>query len=582
MGVSRLCLVAVLALALGFLEGVGGLSPPPAAATHLCEMTGSTFGPFNITAFDPEDYRGVYNETFELAAGNLLFPDDPYFGLPLLETGPRPWPPGTPVPVTPTPSPGGTETPTPEGTETPTPEGTGTPPPDGTETPTPEGTETPAPEGTDTPASDDGEMHASQGMETPTPEGTEAPTAEGTETPTPEATETPTPEGTETATPEGTETPTPDATETGTPTPSPAPFPPMESGAVEPYIAPTILKAIGWIESGWSQAAFSIPYGEIGPALISHDCGYGIMQVTSGMQNTTGWPTREQLMTGAHYAYNIARGARILTDKWNLAPEERPIVGDRNPEVIEDWYYAIWGYNGFAFQNHPLNPRFPAWPRTSYSCGPFDDGFGHDRSAYPYQELVYGCMSHPPQPDGLPLWEPQEVSLPDLSLTEFAEPLNLGNFVCDDAHYCYDGMDLPRPAGAHYDSAAVGGDVSKIVGSPRLEVNTLDVTFAGDPQDLGPPQEVAISNRGTGILVWTASPSNSWIQLSSPQGVALGTDADDLTSTLIIQPNMAGLLVGSYVGTLTVEAPYAEGNPRIITVAVQIQARSFVPGIVKS
>ena len=183
----------------------------------------------------------------------------------------------------------------------------------------------------------------------------------------------------------------------------------MQSGVMEPYIPPTILKAIGWVESGWSQAALSVPYGAIGPALISHDCGYGIMQVTSGMQNTTGWPSQEQLMTGAHYAYNIARGARILADKWNLAPEERPIVGDRNPAVIEDWYYAIWGYNGFAFQNHPFNPRFPAWPRTPYSCGPFDDGFGHDRSAYPYQELVYGCMGHPPERDDLLLWEPQEI-----------------------------------------------------------------------------------------------------------------------------------------------------------------------------
>ena len=36
------------------------------------------------------------------------------------------------------------------------------------------------------------------------------------------------------------------------------------------------------------------------------------------------------------------------------APEFRPIVGNRDPAVIEDWYYALWGYNGFAFKNHPL------------------------------------------------------------------------------------------------------------------------------------------------------------------------------------------------------------------------------------
>lgn len=564
MRASRLLLVALLALALGFLEGAGGLSPPPAAATHLCETTGSTHGPFDITAFDPEDYREVYNETFELAAGNLLFPDDPHFGLPPLKTGPRPWPPGTPTPATPTP----------EATETSTPEGTETPPPEGTETPTPEGTETPTPEG--------GELRAAQATVTPTPTPRRRPTSEATETPTPEATETPTPEGTETPTPEGTETAIPTRTPRTKPTPVPTPFPPTQSGEVEPYIPPTILKAIGWIESGWSQAAFAVPYGDVGPALISYDCGYGIMQVTTGMQNTTGWPTREQLMTGAHFAYNIARGARILVDKWNMAPEERPIVGDRNPQVIEDWYYAIWGYNGFAFQNHPLNPRFPAWPRTSYSCGPFDDGYGHDRSAYPYQELVYGCMSHPPEPDDLPLWEPQAVTLPDLSLTEFAVPLNLANFACDDGFYCYDGMDLPRPAGAHTDSTPVGGDVSKIVGSPALDVSTLNVAFEGDRQSLGPAQEVTISNVGTGILVWTVSPSNSWIQVSSTQGLALSGDLGDAEATVTIQPNMAGLQVGSYVGTVTLEAPYALDNPKIITVNVRVQARSFMPGIIKS
>ncbi len=123
-----------------------------------------------------------------------------------------------------------------------------------------------------------------------------------------------------------------------------------------PYIPPTLLKAIAWIESSWAQADYSVPYGAVGPALISHDCGYGIMQITSGMQNTSGAPSLGQAMIGGHYAFNIARGARILAEKWNAAPTYRPIVGNRDRTIVENWYYAVWSYNGFSFKNHPLNP----------------------------------------------------------------------------------------------------------------------------------------------------------------------------------------------------------------------------------
>jgi len=306
------------------------------------------------------------------------------------------------------------------------------------------------------------------------------------------------------------------------------------------------------------------------------------MQVTSGMQNTTGEPTREQLMVAAHFAYNIARGTRILVDKWNLATELRPIVADRNPEVIEDWYYAIWGYNGFVFVNHPLNPRFPAWPRTPYSCGPFDDGFGHDRSQYPYQELVMGCMAHPPEPEGAALWQALEVTPPDLSQVDFAEALKVSNFACDSPNYCYDDMDMPRPADSHMDPTEVGGDRSAIVGSPVLEVSTLNVEMTAHPQGLSQPHEVTISNAGTGLLVWRATPSASWLQLSANQGLALSKQLGGDTSALTIQASLAGLPKGEYVGTITLEAPYGGGNPKTITVTVNARAQSFVPGITKS
>jgi hypothetical protein len=522
----------------------------------MCAATGSPMGPFNVISYDPEDYRTVYNQTFELAAVDGLFPGDLYFGLPPLEIGPRV--PRTPVPPTPT------ETATATPTASPTPTETATATPEGSPTPTETATATP------------------EGSPTPTETATTAP--EESATPTETATTAPedslTPTETATTAPEDSLTPT--ETATGTPEGSPTPFPSVGPGLTAPYIPPTILKAIGWVESSWSQAAFSVPYGGIGPALISRDCGYGIMQVTTGMQNTTGDPTREQLMVAAHFAYNIARGTRILVDKWNLATELRPIVADRNPEVIEDWYYAIWGYNGFVFVNHPLNPRFPAWPRTPYSCGPFDDGFGHDRSQYPYQELVLGCMAHPPEPEGGALWQALEVTPPDLSQVDFAEALKLSNFACDSPNYCYDDMDMPRPADSHMDPTEVGGDRSAIVGSPVLEVSALNVEMTAHPQGLSQPHEVTISNAGTGLLVWRATPSASWLQLSANQGLALSKQLGGDASALIIQASLAGLPRGKYVGTITLEAPYGGGNPKTITVTVNARAQSFVPGITKS
>jgi hypothetical protein len=242
----------------------------------------------------------------------------------------------------------------------------------------------------------------------------------------------------------------------------------------------------------------------------------------------------------------------------------------------------VWSYNGFAFQNHPLNPRFSAWPRTSYSCGPSDDGFSHDRSQYPYQELVFGCMTHPPEPDGEPLWEQQPVTLPDLTLAEFAQPLSLENFACEDGDVCFTRMDMPRPAGAHEDPTPATGDRSMIIGEPVLAVDTSAIEIMARPDTPSESQEVEVTNAGTGLLVWTVTASVPWLQVSVPSGVALGSSLGGTGSELTVQANMAGLPRGEYVAELTFEAPYAAGGPKVVTVTVTTYAQSYVPGITKS
>lgn len=182
-------------------------------------------------------------------------------------------------------------------------------------------------------------------------------------------------------------------------------------------IPPSIYKSIAWIEANWSDADGSTPYGGVGPVLVSADCGYGIGQVTSGMGHLgvpparePGVPSARQAVIGTHFLFNIVAGVQILADKWNSAPAYRPIAGNGDPSALEDWYYAIWSYNGFAFSNHPLNPdRDPlrgAGTSFIYHCydpnAPSfqDTGSGNPRFGYgdyTYPERVYGCMRFPPK-----------------------------------------------------------------------------------------------------------------------------------------------------------------------------------------
>lgn len=175
-------------------------------------------------------------------------------------------------------------------------------------------------------------------------------------------------------------------------------------------IPPTVYKSIAWIESGWSHAAGNVPYGGSGTVITSIDCGYGIGQITSGMGHLGGGalepgvPAARQAAIGTHPLYNIAEGVRILADKWNSAPNFRPIAGTGDPAALEDWYYAIWSYNGFAFSNHPLNPNKDPLRGSVWNCeDPHAPGYGFFQwGDYTYQEKVYGCMRYPPMPKGEP------------------------------------------------------------------------------------------------------------------------------------------------------------------------------------
>ena len=188
-------------------------------------------------------------------------------------------------------------------------------------------------------------------------------------------------------------------------------FPQLEMGypdATSLVSAPApclLLKAIGYTEGMWEQAWGSVPVGASGPTKQSASCGYGIMQITSGMRNPNELPLETQLRIAGDYRFNIAWGTNILAEKWNTGDLLDAVVGDRDPSVAEHWYYAVWAYNQFNFKNNPNNPDYP-WPRPEY------DG-SQSRLDYPYQEIVWGYAAHPPEVDDLPLWEGVPLTLPD-------------------------------------------------------------------------------------------------------------------------------------------------------------------------
>ncbi|MBS2030920.1 MAG: transglycosylase SLT domain-containing protein [Deltaproteobacteria bacterium] len=208
------------------------------------------------------------------------------------------------------------------------------------------------------------------------------------------------------------------------------PNPPTNVNATIPCV---ILKSIAQVESDWQQFCGSC--GQSGSTLISFDCGYGIMQVTSGMGGGAGF---DPAQVAGSPAYNIGTGAEILLEKWAATP----CVGDNNPEVAEDWYMAIWAYNGFGWVNNPNNPNFPAGRPTYRSPN------GLSRGSYPYQEIVLGYAANPPVDSGTRRWTGLDISLPD--------PSN----ICASSGCTV--SDVPDPATIHCDECQRGNAITAV------------------------------------------------------------------------------------------------------------------------
>lgn len=203
--------------------------------------------------------------------------------------------------------------------------------------------------------------------------------------------------------------------------PLPAPFGPGGQS-----IPREVLEGIFAQESNFSQASWHSVQGVAGNPLIADyygagggyvvgavtpDCGYGLGQVTTGMQ-TGAMAYDLQRKVAVDYAENAAAAAQILAQKWNELAAAGITANGSDPSILENWYLALWDYNsglhsntgsgpwGLGWANNPANPDYP-YNRGAFLHvdipGGFEITYGDAATPanWPYQEKVFGWMEVP-------------------------------------------------------------------------------------------------------------------------------------------------------------------------------------------
>ncbi|HEY3457356.1 MAG TPA: hypothetical protein VGK64_22440 [Bryobacteraceae bacterium] len=93
------------------------------------------------------------------------------------------------------------------------------------------------------------------------------------------------------------------------------------------------------------------------------------------------------------------------------------------------------------------------------------------------------------------------------------------------------------------------------------------IAGAGNPG----AQSLTITNKGSGVLNWTAAKTQPWLTLSAASGTA--------PSTLALSVETAGLAPGTYTDTVIVNAAGASGSPQTINVTLNVRSLSAALGV---
>lgn len=202
----------------------------------------------------------------------------------------------------------------------------------------------------------------------------------------------------------------------------------LHAAAVARSIPPKILYGIAFQESTWRQ------FDADGDPLIGFDGkGIGIMQVTTVPAGVD----VERLKTDLDY--NIAVGADILVAKWGYAPTVFPFIGDGDPRCYENWFFAVWAYNGWVAGN-----AYPYRIWTHIATGPEGWWTGLAVTSVPRASLVKGFPVAPvTTPVPAHYWSPTPLPKPTLGAPRVQKRVAVGE------RFTVSGTLSPRhPAGA--------------------------------------------------------------------------------------------------------------------------------------
>lgn len=113
--------------------------------------------------------------------------------------------------------------------------------------------------------------------------------------------------------------------------------------ALERGVPSVFVKAIAQVESGFQH------FNSNGYPKISSGGHIGLMQVG----NSYNMFDTEKLKYDIDY--NINAGIDVLLAKWNASVQNNSIssVGNMDPNILENWYFALWAYNGWVSKNNP-------------------------------------------------------------------------------------------------------------------------------------------------------------------------------------------------------------------------------------
>ena len=135
----------------------------------------------------------------------------------------------------------------------------------------------------------------------------------------------------------------------------------IERVAEKRAIPSILLKAIARVESCYEH------YNKDGSPKIT-GTSIGLMQIN----NKNGGYDSDKLKYDI--MYNVEAGADVLLNKWSMSSYNSvSSVGNMDPNVLENWYFALWAYNGWAQSNNPNMI-------SSYA------------KKYTYQQLIYDVI----------------------------------------------------------------------------------------------------------------------------------------------------------------------------------------------